>query len=70
MTFNEYEKVLQEKRKALQPLKTEERKVVVDLDFVSMQLVEKKHEENFVKPVSSWRLLYSILFYFIFFFDT
>ncbi|KAG6487733.1 hypothetical protein ZIOFF_056330 [Zingiber officinale] len=49
MTLDEYEKVLQEKRKALQPLKIEERKVVVDQDFESMQLVEKKQEENFVK---------------------
>ncbi|URD81222.1 Stm1 [Musa troglodytarum] len=49
MTLHEYAKVLQEKRKALVSLKIEERKVVVDKDFESMQLVEKKKEDDFVK---------------------
>ncbi|KAJ8510579.1 hypothetical protein OPV22_001013 [Ensete ventricosum] len=49
MTLHEYAKVLQEKRKALVSLKIEERKVVVDKDFESMQLVEKKKEDDFIK---------------------
>ncbi|XP_064946240.1 RGG repeats nuclear RNA binding protein A-like isoform X2 [Musa acuminata AAA Group] len=49
MTLHEYAKVLQEKRKALVSLKIEERKVVVDKDFESMQLVERKKEDDFIK---------------------
>lgn len=54
MTLHEYAKVLQEKRKALVSLKIEERKVVVDKDFESMQLVERKKEDDFIKLVSSY----------------
>ncbi|KAF7138892.1 hypothetical protein RHSIM_Rhsim07G0117800 [Rhododendron simsii] len=51
MTLDEYEKVLEEKRKALLALKTEERKVSMDKDLVSMQLLssKKSEEEIFVK---------------------
>ncbi|KAI8558463.1 hypothetical protein RHMOL_Rhmol04G0095700 [Rhododendron molle] len=51
MTLDEYEKVLEEKRKALLALKTEERKVSMDKDLVSMQLLssKKSKEEIFVK---------------------
>ncbi|KAF5950037.1 hypothetical protein HYC85_012030 [Camellia sinensis] len=51
MTLEEYQKVLEEKRKALQPLKTEERKVGLDKDLASMQLLssKKSDEEIFVK---------------------
>lgn len=55
MTLEEYEKLLLEKRKALEAFKrTEERKVAVDKDLESMQVVEKKREEEilFVKLVS------------------
>lgn len=53
MTLDEYEKVLEEKRKALLALKTEERKVSMDKDLVSMQLLssKKSEEEIFVKLV-------------------
>lgn len=50
MTLDEYEKVLEEKRKALQALKTEERKVDVDKEFGSMQqLSGKKGNDVFIK---------------------
>lgn len=51
MTLEEYEKVLEEKRKALEALKVKERKVDVDKEFESMQLVSKKkdEEEVFIK---------------------
>ncbi|KAI3505244.1 hypothetical protein L1887_27250 [Cichorium endivia] len=51
MTLEEYEKVLEEKRKALSSLKTEERKVGLDKDLAKMQLLSnKKNEEDiFVK---------------------
>ena len=54
MTLEEYEKVLEEKRKALLALKSEERKVDLDKDFESMQLLssKKNEEEIFVKLVS------------------
>ncbi|KAF8412931.1 hypothetical protein HHK36_000903 [Tetracentron sinense] len=42
MTLEEYEKVLEEKRKALQTMKTEERKVDLDKDFESMQQLSSK----------------------------
>lgn len=54
MTLDEYEKLLSEKRKALEVLKSEERKVALDKDFEAMQLIEKKKEDNddlFVKLV-------------------
>lgn len=47
MTLEEYEKVLFEKRKALEALrKTEQRKVTLDKDFETMQLVEKKKDDG------------------------
>lgn len=51
MTLEEYEKVLEEKRKALLSLKGEERKVDLDKEFESMQLVSKKKndDEVFIK---------------------
>jgi len=53
MTLEEYEKVLEEKRKALEALKVKERKVDLDKEFESMQLVSKKGEEEvFIKMVS------------------
>ncbi|KAK9068217.1 hypothetical protein SSX86_012328 [Deinandra increscens subsp. villosa] len=42
MTLEEYQKVLEEKRKALAALKTEERKVEVDKDLASMQQLSSK----------------------------
>lgn len=54
MTLEEYEKVLEEKRKALLALKTEERKVALDKDLKSMQQLSNKKENNdiFIKLVS------------------
>lgn len=53
MTLEEYEKLLEEKRKALQALKTEERKVDTKV-FESMQQISKKSsDEIFVKLVKS-----------------
>ncbi|KAF5961708.1 hypothetical protein HYC85_002917 [Camellia sinensis] len=51
MTLEEYEKVLEEKRKALLALKTEERKVAVDEELASMQQLSSKKDNNgiFVK---------------------
>ena len=55
MTLEEYEKVLEEKRKALLALKTEERKVAVDKELASMQQLSSKKDNNdiFVKLVKS-----------------
>ena len=52
MTLEEYEKVLEEKRKALQALKTEERKVDAK-EFESMQQLsnKKSNDEIFIKLV-------------------
>ncbi|KAJ9556654.1 hypothetical protein OSB04_011268 [Centaurea solstitialis] len=51
MTLEEYQKVLEEKRKALEALKTEERKVEVDKDLASMQQLSNKKtsDDIFVK---------------------
>ncbi|XP_030524894.1 RGG repeats nuclear RNA binding protein A-like [Rhodamnia argentea] len=51
MTLEEYEKVLEEKRKALLALKAEERKVEVDKELKSMQQLSSKKDNNevFVK---------------------
>ncbi|KAL0928464.1 hypothetical protein M5K25_000348 [Dendrobium thyrsiflorum] len=49
MTLAEYEKLLQEKRKALESLKVETRKVVIDKDFEGMQIIEKKKEDEVSK---------------------
>ncbi|XP_043715162.1 RGG repeats nuclear RNA binding protein A-like [Telopea speciosissima] len=46
MTLDEYEKLLEEKRKALQALKTEERKVEVDKEFEAMQPLSNKKDNN------------------------
>eukprot|EP00249_Psilotum_nudum_P024071 c29080_g3_i1 orf=380-1549(-) len=46
MTLDEYEKLLIEKRKPLEALKSEERKVLADKEFESMQLVDKRHEDD------------------------
>ena len=53
MTLEEYEKVREEKRKALVALKSEERKVALDKDLAKMQLLssKKNEEEIFVKLV-------------------
>ncbi|XP_009776248.1 RGG repeats nuclear RNA binding protein A-like [Nicotiana tabacum] len=49
MTLEEYEKVLEEKRQALQALKTEERKVDIK-EFESMQQLSKKSSDDiFIK---------------------
>lgn len=52
MTLEEYEKVLEEKRKALQSLKTEERKVDAK-EFSSMQQLanKKSNDDVFIKLV-------------------
>lgn len=50
MTLKEYEKKLEEKRKILESLKTEERRVALDKELESMHMIEKKNEEaNSVK---------------------
>ncbi|RWR80616.1 RGG repeats nuclear RNA binding protein A [Cinnamomum micranthum f. kanehirae] len=46
MTLDQYEKVLEEKRKALQALKLEERKVDLDKEFQSMQQLSGKKSNN------------------------
>lgn len=53
MTLEEYEKVLEEKRKALMALKPEERKVDLDKEFESMQLISNKKNDDsvFIKLV-------------------
>lgn len=54
MTLEEYEKVLEEKRKALQALKAEERKVDFDKEFESMQQLSGKKANDdvvFIKLV-------------------
>lgn len=63
MTLEEYEKVLEEKRQALQALKTEERKVDIK-EFESMQQLSKKSSDDiFIKLVKFLRhyALYSCL---------
>lgn len=53
MTLEEYEKVLEEKRKSLEAAKAAERKVEVDKAFSKMQLVDnkKRDEDIFIKLV-------------------
>ncbi|KAI4371466.1 hypothetical protein MLD38_019698 [Melastoma candidum] len=46
MTLEEYEKVREEKRKALLALKSEERKVVLDKDLKNMHQLSNKKENN------------------------
>lgn len=54
MTLDEYEKVLEEKRKTLEAAKASERKVEADKAFEKMQLVDNKRREEdiFIKLVS------------------
>lgn len=54
MTLEEFEKIREEKRKALLALKTEERKVEVDRDLQAMQPLanKKENDEIFVKLVN------------------
>ena len=61
MTLEEYEKVLEEKRKTLQALKSEIRKVELDRDFESMQLVDKKNDDEIFLKLVSWSCHRSIL---------
>jgi plasminogen activator inhibitor 1 RNA-binding protein len=51
MTLEEFEKLREEKRKALLSLKTEERKVEIDKDLKSMQPLsnKKENDEVFIK---------------------
>lgn len=61
MTLEEYEKVLEEKKKALQATKVEERKVDTKA-FESMQQLSSKKSNNddvFIKLVRIWILQYS-----------
>jgi plasminogen activator inhibitor 1 RNA-binding protein len=53
MTLEEYEKIREEKRKALLALKAEERKVEVDKDLQSLQPLstKKANDEIFIKLV-------------------
>ncbi|KAK4434846.1 RGG repeats nuclear RNA binding protein A [Sesamum alatum] len=55
MTLEEYQKVLEEKRKALFALKSQERKVNLDKELESMQLLsnKKNDDEVFIKLVSA-----------------
>ena len=55
MTLEEYEKIREEKRKALLALKAEERKVEVDKELESMRQlsVKKDNDEIFIKLVKS-----------------
>ena len=46
LTLKQYQQQLLEKRKALEALKPEERKVDGDTDFESMQLVGRKKEDS------------------------
>ncbi|KAJ4956592.1 hypothetical protein NE237_013375 [Protea cynaroides] len=55
MTLDEYEKLLSDKRKALEALKTEERKVTLDKDFELMQVIEKKKQETLFIKLKSER---------------
>ena len=63
MTLEEYEKVLEEKRKALQATKIEERKVDTKVFETMQQLSNKKsnNDEVFIKLVS---LYFILIFYY------
>ncbi|KAK1266033.1 hypothetical protein QJS04_geneDACA002563 [Acorus gramineus] len=56
MTLDEYEKIREEKRKALLALKAEERKVDIK-EFASMQQIKKENEDIFIKLGSDKDLL-------------
>lgn len=55
MTLEEYEKVLEEKRKALQALKTSEERKVDTKEFASLQQLSNKkgNDDIFIKLVRS-----------------
>ncbi|CAM6105448.1 unnamed protein product [Calypogeia fissa] len=53
LTLDEYEKILEEKRKVLSSSRAEERKVLADKAFESMQLVEKRNDEDVFIKVGS-----------------
>lgn len=59
MTLDEYEKILEEKRKALQSLTTSERKVDAK-EFASMQQLsnKKSNDEIFIKLVRLRFIIY------------
>lgn len=66
MTLEEYEKVLEEKRKALLALKSEERKVALDKELQSMQLLsnkKKNDDEIFIKLVGASFVLFSLVLF-------
>eukprot|EP00249_Psilotum_nudum_P017361 c26282_g1_i1 orf=172-1410(+) len=46
MTLEEYERLLIEKRRSLEALKPQIRKVTLDKDFESMQVVDKRHDDD------------------------
>ena len=54
MTLEEYQKLLEEKRKSLLASKPEERKVNLDKEFESMQLLSNKKNDDdvFIKLVN------------------
>ena len=54
MTLEEYEKIREENRKAILAMKSEERKVEIDKDFQSMQLLstKKNTDKGFIKLVN------------------
>lgn len=54
MTLDEYEKIREEKRKALLAMKSEERKVVIDEELEKLQplSLKKDNSEIFIKLVS------------------
>lgn len=59
MTLDEYEKILEEKKKALSSSKGEERKVKADKAFESMHLVDRKNDNDvFIKLV--WPIDHSL----------
>lgn len=67
MTLEEYEKLREERRRALLSTKPEERKVDLDKEFGSMlQLSNKKgNDEIFIKLVHSSVLDLGIIFFFL-----
>lgn len=67
MTLEEYEKVLEEKRKALQALKTSEERKVDTKEFASLQQLSNKKGNNdiFIKLVRSDNPFYVSKFIFI-----
>lgn len=63
--MEEYEKVLEEKRKALAALKTEERKVDLDKELKSMQQLSSKktNDEIFIKLVITLPFILTVLYF-------